>query len=102
MLGIGITNINIRDTFNITLTYAENNMRSESALVKQCTALAYVSFVYVINLPSLGFAYAGTPHSSAVRALLESAYEEAGNSIELQAHIALALGIEGMEILLMA
>lgn len=94
MLGIGMTNINIRDTFNIAFTYGETNMRSDSALVKQCTALAYdPSFCVALIRDSLGFAYAGTSHYSAVRALLESAYEEAGSSIELQAHIALALGL---------
>jgi hypothetical protein len=39
MLGIGMTNIGIGDTFNITVTYAEANMKSERALVKQYTAV---------------------------------------------------------------
>eukprot|EP01126_Amoeba_proteus_P027757 TRINITY_DN2749_c0_g1_i1.p1 TRINITY_DN2749_c0_g1~~TRINITY_DN2749_c0_g1_i1.p1 ORF type:complete len:551 (-),score=124.47 TRINITY_DN2749_c0_g1_i1:438-2090(-) len=80
MLGIGIANANIRDSFNVALSYAENNIISPSSLVKQCTALA------------LGFAYAGTSHCSSVRALLERSYEEGTPGIELQAHIALALG----------
>eukprot|EP01126_Amoeba_proteus_P027761 TRINITY_DN2749_c0_g2_i2.p1 TRINITY_DN2749_c0_g2~~TRINITY_DN2749_c0_g2_i2.p1 ORF type:complete len:727 (+),score=165.99 TRINITY_DN2749_c0_g2_i2:244-2181(+) len=81
MLGIGIANANIRDSFNVALSYAENNIISPSSLVKQCTALA------------LGFAYAGTSHCSSVRALLERSYEEGTPGIELQAHIALALGL---------
>lgn len=43
MLGIGITNANVRDTFNVPYGYAVDNMTPESSpLVKQVTAFAYV------------------------------------------------------------
>ena len=81
MLGVALANVNTRDSFNVPFAYASDRICSKSTLVKQCTALG------------LGFAYAGTSNFSGVRACLESAYEEAGSSMELLSHIALALGL---------
>jgi 26S proteasome regulatory subunit N1 len=81
MLGIGITNANVRDTFNVPYGYAVDNMTPESSpLVKQVTAFA------------LGLSYAGTPNTPDVTELLRQSYDEAP-SIEVEAQIALALGL---------
>jgi len=81
MLGIGITNASVRDTFNVPFGYAVDNMGPESSpLVKQVTAFA------------LGLSYAGTPNTPDVTELLKTAYDD-GPSLEVESHIALALGL---------
>jgi 26S proteasome regulatory subunit N1 len=80
MLGVGITNANIRDSFNLPYSFAEDYIKSDSGLVKQCTALA------------LGLAYAATPSNIEVREMLLNVYNDGMPTIELQSHFALALG----------
>jgi hypothetical protein len=51
MLGIGITNANVRDTFNVPYGYAVDNMTPEaSPLLKQVTAFSYVHLLILIVL----------------------------------------------------
>ena len=54
MLGIGITNANVRDSFNVPYGYATENMSPEnSPLIKQVTAFAYVFvafFVFIVTI----------------------------------------------------
>lgn len=48
MLGIGITNANVRDTFNVPYGYAMDNMNPEATpLLKQVTAFSYASFFFL-------------------------------------------------------
>jgi len=84
LLGIGIANANVRDSFDIPYSYAADQIpiNEQTNLVKQCTAL------------SLGLAYAGTPTATNVKELLKNTYEASpAPPLEVEAHIALGLGL---------
>lgn len=87
MLGMGITNVNIRTSFNIAYTFLMDHINSSSPLVMQCAALG------------MGFAYAGSPKPE-VKECLSSLYDDVVGSstpnMELQAHVVLAMALNNI------
>eukprot|EP01128_Nolandella_sp_AFSM9_P004196 TRINITY_DN1846_c0_g1_i1.p1 TRINITY_DN1846_c0_g1~~TRINITY_DN1846_c0_g1_i1.p1 ORF type:complete len:917 (-),score=265.52 TRINITY_DN1846_c0_g1_i1:19-2457(-) len=78
MLGVGITNVNVRTPFDVAFALIAENIADETPLVQQCSSLA------------LGLAYAGSSKEHVRETLLEI-YDDAP-TLEVLAHVALSLG----------